>query len=680
MLVTREAGQATRLVGDPSHNFTRGFLCQKVSRYLQRVYHTDRLKQPLRRVGAKGTARFEPISWDVAIAEIADRFRAIISSADGPQAILPYSYGGTMGEIQGGSLDRRFFHCIGASLLDRTICATAGMTGCEMTLGTQAFVDPDSVIHARVIINWGSNTAVTNSHLWVIMHRARKLGATIVTIDPYRSPTAVKSDWWLPIRPGADAALALGILHVVYREGWQDQDYIDRYCLGGDQLKQRALNEFAPSVVAGITGLTTSDIERLAQLYARTKPALIRLNYGLQRHRGGGMAVRTICCLPAVIGSWREVGGGALLSTSRMYPWNRAGLQRSDLIPPGTRTINMVQLPESLSGQLSGPPVKALFVYNANPAAVNPDQKRVLQGLARDDLFMVVHDQFLTDTARYADIVLPATTQLEHFDIHGSYGHLDVQVNEPAIAALAEAKCNTDVFRLLARALNLEAGLFDVSDEDLAREALKSQQGALRLPMASAFDGITLERLQTEGPIRLRLPRNFTPFAEGGFNTPSGRCEFFSARMEALGLDPIPNYTPPAEDPVTRPDIAAKFPLQMLSPPHPAILNSTFANVPELQHMAGEAQIELCDAEAKRRGLASGERVRVFNERGSFQAILNVSDNVRPGVAVTLGCRWLSNSPDGANCNATTSTTVTDLGAGGTFFDNLVQVERLVSR
>jgi anaerobic selenocysteine-containing dehydrogenase len=479
MVVTIRDGRAVRLRGDPDHPFTRGFLCQKVARYLDRVYHPERLQYPQRRVGPKGPgAQFERISWDEAVGNIAARFAAIARSSDGPQAILPYSYAGTMGELQGGSLDRRFFHRLGASLLDRTICATAGAAGCDITLGTRAALDPDAIRFSRFIINWGSNTSVTNSHLWVKMVEARKRGARIITIDPYRSPTAAKSDWWLPIRPGTDAALALGVMHVVFREGWQDQNYLDRYCVGGKQLRERVLKEYPPETVAAITGLPVADIERFAREYALAPqlfggPSFLRLNYGLQRHGGGGMAVRTIVCLPAVVGAWRHPGGGAFLSTSKLYGFDRAALQRPDLIPRGTRTINMVQLAEALHGELGPPPVRALYVYNSNPAAVCPDQARVLAGLRRDDLFTVVHEQFPTDTAMYADILLPATTQLEHLDIHGSYGHLQVQLNEPAIPPLAEAKPNTEVFRLLARAMRFEPEMFEVSDEELAALALR---------------------------------------------------------------------------------------------------------------------------------------------------------------------------------------------------------------
>jgi anaerobic selenocysteine-containing dehydrogenase len=673
MLVTVEDGRAVRLRGDPEHPFTRGFLCQKVSRYLERVYHQDRLQWPMKRIGPKGSGQFTRIAWDEAIETIARRFAEIAASADGPQAILPYSYAGTMGLLQGSSLDRRFFHRLGASLLDRTICATAGAAGCDITLGTRAALDPEAVIHSRYLINWGSNTSVTNMHLWAIMHQARKQGARVVSIDPYKCKTAARSDWWLPIRPGTDAALALGIMHVLWRDGLQDEDYLSRYCLGADQLRERALCDYPPQRVAAITGVAAEDIERLAREYGTIKPALIRVNYGIQRHYGGGMAVRTITCLPAVIGAWRQAGGGALLSTSRLYPFNTAALERPDLIRPGTRTINMVQLAEALGGQLAPPPVRALYVYNSNPAAVCPDQARVLQGLRREDLFTVVHEQFPTDTADYADILLPATTQLEHFDLHGSYGHLYVQTNEPAIAPLAEAKSNNDVFRLLARRLGFEPSLFEVSDEQLAAEALEARSPA-RFPPRAAFDEMSLERLTREGPVRLNLPRDYAPFAEGGFGTPSGKCELYSPGQAALGLDPLPTYTPPHEDPQTRPELAARYPLQMVSPPAPEFLNSTFVNVDTLRRKAGEPTVEMHPDDASARGIHDGQAVRVFNDRGAFRARAVVGETVKRGVVVTQGIWWNKYAPDGVNCNATTSSRLTDLGGGATFFDNLVEV------
>ncbi len=433
MVVTMEDGRAVGLRGDRDHPFTRGFLCQKMARYLDRVYSPDRLMHPLRRMGAKGTGRFERISWDDALDEIADRFRSIAESADGPQAILPYSYYGTMGRIQAESLDRRFFHRIGASMLDRTICAAAGGAGYEYTCGTGRLgADPLAVPGCKLILNWGSNTANTNSHLWSLMIEARKRsGATLVAIDPYKSPTARRCDWHIQPRPGTDAALALGLMHVIFRDGLQDDDYLTRGTIGADRLKARVLEEYPVERVSAITGVVVETIEALARRYAVEHPSLIRLNYGLQRHGGGGMAVRTIACLPALVGAWRHHGGGALLTTSGTYGLNTAALTRPDLAPPSTRTVNMNQLAEALAGELPGPPVKALYVYNSNPAAVAPDGARVRRGLERDDLFTVVHEQFRTDTVDFADIVLPATTQLEHLDIHASYGHHFVMLNPP---------------------------------------------------------------------------------------------------------------------------------------------------------------------------------------------------------------------------------------------------------
>lgn len=670
MQITVADGTAVKIAGDREHPFTQGFLCHKVSRYLDRVYHRERLTVPLKRTGPKGLGRFAPISWEAALDEIAGRFRAIAAGPHGPQAILPYSYAGTMGKIQNESLDRRFFHRLGASLLDRTICATAGGEGFTYTVGSRKGTDPEAFGESRYIINWGSNTAVTNMHLWVRMLKARKRGAKIVTIDPYRSRTAARSDWHLPIRVGTDAALALGMMHIVFRDGLEDRDYLDRFCLGTDELRDRVLSDYSPERVSDITGLAIADIEQLAREYATTSPAVIRINYGMQRHYGGGMAVRTIACLPAVIGSWRHRAGGILLSTSGFYPLNSQGLQRPDLIPPGTRTINMVQLAEALHGELPGPPVLAMYVYNSNPAAVAPDQNRVLAGLRRDDLFTVVHEQFPTDTVDYADIVLPATTQLEHFDLHTSYGHHYVLANTPAIAPLAEAKPNTEVFRQLASRLDFEDNLFQVSDEDLARVALWENE----TDVPAALQGITLDRLKAEGSVKLNLPRDLAPYANGGFATPSGKCEFYSERLKNKGFDPLPTYLPPLESPATKPDLAAKYPLQLLSPPRPQFLNSSFVNIASLR-APGEVPVLLISAEdAQDRSLAGGEKVKIRNDRGEFEAIAEISDTVRPGVVVAEGIWWHKLTGGKGNANLTTSTALTDLGGGATFFDNLVEV------
>jgi len=695
MVVTVDvsSGRAIDLRGDKNHPFTRGFLCQKVNHYLERVYHPDRLLYPMQRTGRKGEGRFERISWEAALRQIAERFREIAASAAGPQAILPYSYAGTLGKLQYGSMDRRFFHHLGASLLDRTICATAGAAGCEITLGTRAVIDPEAAIHARYIIHWGSNTSVTNIHFWSIVHQARKRGARVVAIDPHRSRTAERSDWWIPIRPGTDAALALGLMHILFREGWQDQDYLDRYCLGAEELRARVQSEYPPEKVARITGIPVDAIEQLAGEYGRSRqryggPALIRLNYGLQRHGGGAMAVRTICCLPAITGDWRYPGGGALLSTSKLFSLDGDALERPDLIPPGTRTINMVQLAEALHGELPGPPILALFVYNANPASVCPNQRKVLSGLSREDLFTVVHDQFLTDTARYADLVLPATTQLEHFDIHTSYGHLYLQVNLPAIAPQGEAIPNTELFRRLAKALGWNDPWFQTSDEDLARAALREPVDHPSNPCRPivhafpAFPGntipaMTLEQLKQVGPVRLELPLDWAPFATGQFPTPSGKCELYSEREKAAGRDPLPHYIPPHEDPQTRPELAERYPLQLVSPPSPPFLNSTFANIDCLKKAAGEPTLEIHPVDALTRGLSTGQMATIYNDRGCFQARVLLAETVPPGVVATFGLWWAKDTANGFNCNATTSTALTDLGGGATFFDNLVEVRAI---
>ena len=709
MMVTLDGERAVAVRGDREHPFTRGFLCHKVARYPERVYHRDRLQFPMRRVGPKGSGQFERISWTAALDEIASRFRAIADGPYGPPAILPYSYCGTMGKIQSEGLDRRFFHRLGASLLDRTICATAGGAGYTMTIGSKQGTDPEAFSQSQYIINWGSNTAVTNMHLWVRMVEARKRhGAKIVTIDPYRSITAARSDWHLAPRPGTDAALALGLMHVLFRDGLADDSYLRDYCLGGDELRARVLSDYAPQQVAEITGLDIADIERLAREYAKTQPSVIRINYGMQRHAGGGMAVRTIACLPAVIGAWRHPAGGILLSTSGTFAFDLAEVQRPDLIPSGTRTVNMTQLAEALHGELPGPPIQALYVYNSNPAAIAPDQQRVLAGLRRDDLFTVVHEQFPTDTVDYADIILPATTQLEHFDLHGSYGHQFVQVNVPAIAPLGEARCNTEVFRGLARRLGFEPELFDVTDEQLARELLWETGPMENVP--SALRGITLERLKREGAIKLNAAidagvrlescrpspcglddslvlRGSTdpqwvglhvaaPFANGGFATPSGKCELRSERLAKLGFDPLPTFIPPAESPASAPELAKRFPLQLLSPPSPHFLNSTFVEVDSLRRSAVEPQLEISAADATARGIQHGDLVSVFNDRGSFIARALVGDNVRPGVVVSPSIWWNKHSVGHRNVNSTTPTRLTDLGGGATFFDNLVEVKR----
>jgi anaerobic selenocysteine-containing dehydrogenase len=667
MLVTVESGRAVRVAGDPDHPFTRGFLCAKVNRYVERTYQQDRLLHPLRRVGPKGSGRFERTTWESALGEIADRLNEIRTSGDGPQAILPYSYAGTMGMVQGSSMDRRFFHRIGASMLDRTICSMAGTVGMRMTVGANVGADPEGIPSSDLILLWGTNTLTANPHLWPFVLEARERGARVIAIDPIRTRTAAQADEWIAIRPGTDAALALGMMHVLFELGLEDAAYLDAYTLGAEQLRARA-REYSPERVASITGVPVETIVSLGERYGRSKAAFIRVNYGLQRHRGGGMAVRTIACLPAVTGHWRRAGGGVQLSSSANFSFDKRALERAD-VSPSVRTINMIRLGEALTTRdagVGGPPVRALVVYNSNPAAVAPDRNAVLRGLARDDLFTVVLEHFQTDTADYADIVLPATTQLEHWDVHLSYGHHYVTLNQPSIEPLGEALPNSEIFRRLAARMGLDDAMFGDDDVTLIRQALGSSTGRL--------EGVTLETLLEKGWARLNLPTPYLPYAEGGFTTPSGKCEFYSARMAEMGLDPLPAFTPPYEFPDDVPALADRYPLTLISSPAHQFLNSTFVNVDSLRRAAGEPECLLHPADAERRGIAVGARVVVHNDRGAFTAVARVEDGIRPGVVWAPSIWWGKFAADGANANQTTSQRETDLGHGPVFYDNLVEV------
>ena len=667
MLVTVENGRAVRVAGDPEHPFTRGFLCTKVNRYVERTYHPDRLQHPLRRVGPKGSGRFARTSWDEALNEIADRLSAIVRSADGPQAILPYSYAGTMGLVQGSSLDRRFFHLLGASMLDRTICSMAGTVGMRMSLGANIGADAEGLPQSDFVLLWGTNTLTSNPHLWPFVLEARSHGASVISIDPLRTRTAAQCDEWVAIRPGTDAALALGMMHVLFEKGLEDRDYLARHTLGEDALRARA-REYTPDRVSDITGIPAAKIIEIGERYGRARAAFIRVNYGLQRHAGGGMAVRTIACLPAITGHWRRAGGGVQLSTSANFQFNKQALERPDLSPP-VRTINMIRLGEALTtadAGIGGPPVRALVVYNSNPAAVAPDRNAVLRGLSREDLFTVVLEHFQTDTADWADIVLPATTQLEHWDIHFSYGHHYVTLNRPSIAPVGEAKPNSEIFRLLALRMKLDSSLFAPDDLALIRQALDTNAEKLR--------GVTLDELLERGWARLNVPTPYLPFAEGGFLTPSGKCELYSERMEQMGLDPLPTFTAPYEFPEHVPELAARYPLTLISSPAHQFLNTTFVNIGALKRAAREPECVLHPRDAERRAIPAGARVVIRNDRGAFTAVARIEDSIREGVVWAPSIWWGKFAADGANANQTTSQRETDLGHGPVFYDNLVEV------
>jgi anaerobic selenocysteine-containing dehydrogenase len=669
MRITVENGKVTAVRGDADHPPTQGVLCTKVSRYAERTYHRDRLTQPLRRVGKKGEGRFEPISWEAAFAIAAERLGDIARRA--PEAILPYSYAGTMGLLQTESIAARFFHTLGASRLDRTICAAAGAAGLKHTYGGSIGMQLDFIEDSKLILIWGSNPVASSLHFWTRAQEAKRRGARLIAIDPYRSLTAEKCHEHVALRPGTDGALALGMIHVLIDEGMIDTDYVARHTLGYDALAERA-KAWTPARAAEVCGIPVAQLLDLARAYGTVKPAAIRLNYGMQRVYGGGNAVRAVACLPSLTGAWRDRAGGLHLSSSGFAPVNDAGLQRPDLQPGWPdrlpRAINMNAIGDALThpGDAGfGPAVEALIVYNSNPVAVAPDSRKVVEGFSREDLFTIVLEHFQTDTADYADLLLPATTQLEHFDVHKSYGHTYVMVNQPSIAPLGEARPNTAIFRGIAAAMGLDDPLLHESDEELARQAFRWDDPLLR---HTDWPG-----LQRDGWARLALPD--APFAEGGFRTPSGKCEFLSSTLTAMGLDPLPDYLPPRESLEANPELAARYPLAMISPPARNFLNSSFVNVDSLRKAEPEPRLDLNPDDAAARGIAHGEQVRIFNDRGELTARANVTANARPGLVVGMSIWWRKLAADGRNANELTSQSLTDLGGSASFYDCLVEVE-----
>lgn len=652
MRVTVEDGRATKVQGDPDHPPTHGALCTKVSRYPERTYHAERVLHPMKRVGAKGSGQFVRVTWEEALADIASRLKAI--AARDPEAIVPYSYAGTMGLLQGESMDRRFFHKLGASLLDRTICSSAGGDALAATYGGKVGMHLEHYADSKLILIWGSNSIASNLHFWTFAQKAKREGAKLICIDPRKTETADKCHQHIALLPGTDGALALGLMHELVVNGWLDHDYIDRRTEGWPRLRERAL-QWPPERAAEVCGITAEEVRQLARDYATTQPAAIRLNYGMQRVRGGGNAARLIAILPCLIGAWRHPAGGLLLSASGWFPRNSAHLQHPELMPAKPpRIINMSTIGNALLEESSpsfGPKIEALVVYNSNPVAVAPESPKVVKGFARDDLFTVVLEHFMTDTADYADYVLPATTQLEHLDVHTSYGHTYAMFNEPAIAPLGEAKPNTQVFRELAECMGFTEPCFRESDESMARNALK---------------GVDFDSLREVGWVKLPIAE--APFANGGFPTPTGKC-----MIDAPGLG-VPDHVANYESVQSSPQLARDYPLAMISPPARNFLNSTFVNVKSLRDIEAEPLVEMHADDAAARGLQGGEMVRVFNQRGEYRCRMQVSARARPGVVNGLGIWWRKLGPSGTNVNEVTHQQLTDLGRAPAFYDCLVDV------
>ena len=657
MLVTVQDGVAVRVAGDPDHPPTHGALCTKVSRYTERTYNAERVLTPLKRVGKKGEGRFEPVGWDAALDDIAAKLKAI--AARDPQAVLPYSYAGTMGLVQGDGMAARFFHRLGASLLDRTICSSAGGAALTATYGAPVGMHVHFFAESQLILIWGSNSITSNLHFWTYAQQAKRAGAKLVCIDPRKTETADKCHQHIALLPGTDGALALGLMHELVVNGWLDQDYIDLYVEGWPALRERAL-QWPPERVAAECGITADEVRGLARDYASTRPAAIRLNYGMQRVRGGGNAVRLIALLPCLTGAWRHRAGGMLLSATGWFraARNDAWLQRPDLLGAHKpRTVNMSTIGDDLLRDASpafGPRIEAVVVYNSNPVAVAPESAQVARGFACQDLFTVVLEHFLTDTADHADYVLPATTQLEHWDAHRSYGHIYAMLNEPAIAPVGQARSNAAIFRALAARMGYTDACFADSDETMARGAFRA-------------DAVDPQLMRERGWVKLDIAD--APFAQGGFPTPSGKA---LADAPDLGVpDHVPNY----ESARSTPALAARFPLAMISPPARNFMNSTFVNIASLRAAEREPLLELHPLDAAARGITAGAVVRVFNDRGEYLCKAALNDRARPGVVNGLGVWWRKDGLGGTNVNQLTHQRLTDLGRAPSFYDCLVEVE-----
>ncbi len=659
-----EGGRLTSVTGNPAHPFTRGLICGKVREYAERVHSPLRVRTPLRRVGPKGGGAFVPISWDAAVAEIAARWREIVRT-HGAEAILPFSYAGSMGQVQFHA-GHALFHALGASRLDRTICVSTAYAGWRATVGVVTGNDSEQMVGADLVVLWGVNAAYSTINVMALVKQARARGTRVVVVDPYRTPTARAADEHLMVRPGTDAALALGVMHVLVREGLLDRAYIERATLGFDRLAQH-VQAYAPERVASIVGVDAATIVAFARRYGASPRTFIRVGIGVSRHDNGGMTCRTLACLPALTGAYADPHGGALLSSGGAFGLDLGVVERTDLMPrPAPRVINMIQLGRALTDGALAPPVKALYVYSSNPAAVCPNQALVLEGLAREDLFTVVHEQVMTDTAYYADLVLPATTSMEHEDLYRSYGQFTLQLARPVLPPQGEARSNWEACGAIARALGVAEAHYAKSVETLIRELLAGGDAPVR--------GVTYERLARDGWARLALPRPYLPFADGA-PTPSGRVEFYSASLARRGFPALPTWTPLREGP-ERAELLARFPLQCIVPPNRFFLNSSFSQSERLRRRQGTPTVLLAPADADARGIRDGDAVRVQSARGAARFTAAVTEGTRAGVVVVEGIWWHRFHPGGRGVNMLTDDRVTDMGGGPAFHSNLVEVSR----
>jgi anaerobic selenocysteine-containing dehydrogenase len=652
LLLHKQNGKIIKLQGDPNHPVTKGNICNKVRNMAERLYDPKRLKYPMKRTGAKGEGTFERISWDEAIETIASQWKALIREY-GPESILPYSFYGNMGSLNAEGMDRRFFHRLGASQLERSICSSAGSVGYKYTMGGSFGIDPEDTIHSKLIIFWGINAVSTNMHQVALAQKARKNGAKVIVIDVHKNQTGRMADWFIPILPGTDSALALGIMHILFAENMTDLAFLRQYTVGLEELRDHVV-QYDPDTVSGITGVPVEDIYKLARMYGQTSPSFIRIGNGPQHHDNGGMCIRTIACLPALTGQWLVKGGGAIKSNKGYLTHNAAKLQRPDLLKKkNTRIINMNLLGQVLLEE--DPPVKSIFVYGTNPAVVAPESNKVRAGLLREDLFTVVHDLFLTETALYADLILPATSSFENTDFYTSYWHHYLQLQQPVIEKYGEARSNVEVFQILAKEMGFE-------DEPLFETEQKMIVEALDHPYLKGMDYETLASKQY-------IKADVKPLLSGKLLTPSGKIELYSIKMEKDGYPPLPTYTPLVND--------GDFPFLFVPGPNHNFLNSTFSNNEKHKSLEKEPMLHLNKNDVDSLGIKDGDRVRVWNKRGECELKASVGENVLPGVIVTQGL--YADSPGSKHLvNTLSPDRIADMGGGATFFSGRVSVERVL--
>ncbi|MCB1715523.1 MAG: molybdopterin-dependent oxidoreductase [Candidatus Competibacteraceae bacterium] len=680
-----EDGKLVEVGPNPEHPMTRGGLCVKLKNFAEHHYNPDRLLYPMKRTGPKGSGQFERITWDEALSMIKSRWDDIIST-HGAQAIMPHAYLGHQGTLNGLTCGDAFFNRLGATVAEKTYCESTSSTAWLMTVGPTGGLDVESLAYSKYIIVWAMNMVNTNLHAWPFILEAQKKGAKVVVIDPIRTRTAKQADWHVRIRPGTDGALALGMMNVIIAEDLVDHEYVDNYTLGYAELAQRAA-EYPPEKVSEITGIPAEDIRQLAREYATSQPSAIRQGVAIERSRGGGQAIRAITCLPALVGAWRHVGGGTVEMPIWEFPTNFDKICRPDWIKPGTRVINELDLGAALTGELAlDPPIKSLFVYNSNPVSQAPAQSKIVAGLLRDDLFMVCSDLFMTDTARYADLVLPATMQAEQYDLMVTWGHLYMMLNQPAIDAPGDCIPNVELFRRLAKTMGFDDDYWDKTDDEMLQEFYDWD--------APQLQGITLELLKERGFMRLNVgaPDTRAPHAEGQFKTDSGKCEFRSVAAEGGNfvvpvwrsmyedmqpgqpVDPLPDYIAPFESPASNPELAARYPLNIISPKPHAFLNTQYGNEPLQQRRQGEQMVLIHPQDAGARDIASGSTIRVFNDRGWFEGRAELSEDVMPGLIMANVGYWPSLNKGGMSVNAISADRHSSFGQAGTFSDNLVDV------